>query len=192
MEVDRVFQGVVSFTFVQTDLGATLQGKIEQPIEGEQRAFDPSDLPPCPSKRVPPRVSGQLSEILAGNNDTGSHRRSGPKHVRPAIRDEFFVERSSDEISNRVRRRRRRRRRIEGIEPIVVKAANTRRETESEHSTDGKDMIREAAGIREVLLDFEAAVVKEETVDDVGRFVRRRPDPLCMERGELVRDMSLG
>ena len=40
----RVFQGVMGFTFVQSYLGPALHIGIEQPFNDEQRPFDPSDF----------------------------------------------------------------------------------------------------------------------------------------------------
>ena len=64
--------------------------------------------------------------------------------------------------------------------------AGRRRQDDDAQPSAGRDIIRKTAGIREVLLDLQAAVVKKETVDSVGRFVRRRADPLPMERGKLI------
>lgn len=43
-DAQGVFQGMVGFTFVQADLGAALHVGVEQPVDDEQRPFDPSDF----------------------------------------------------------------------------------------------------------------------------------------------------
>jgi len=35
----------MGFTFFETDLGATLHVGVQQPVDDEERPFDPSDFP---------------------------------------------------------------------------------------------------------------------------------------------------
>jgi hypothetical protein len=44
-DAQGVFQGMVGFAFVQADLGAALHVGVDQPVDDEQRPFDPSDFP---------------------------------------------------------------------------------------------------------------------------------------------------
>ena len=43
-DAQGVFQGVVCFTLVQTDLRTALHVRIEQPFDDEERPFHPSDF----------------------------------------------------------------------------------------------------------------------------------------------------
>ena len=40
----RILEGVMCFALVQADLGATLHVGVQQPVDNEQRPFDPSDF----------------------------------------------------------------------------------------------------------------------------------------------------
>ena len=42
---EGVLQGMVGFALVQTDLGTALHIGVEQPVDDEERPFDPSDFP---------------------------------------------------------------------------------------------------------------------------------------------------
>jgi hypothetical protein len=43
-DAEGVFQGMVNFAFIQTDLSAALHVGVEQPVDDEQRPFHPSDF----------------------------------------------------------------------------------------------------------------------------------------------------
>jgi len=43
-DAQSVLEGVMGFSFVQADPGATLQVGVQHPIDDEQRPFDSSDF----------------------------------------------------------------------------------------------------------------------------------------------------
>jgi len=40
----RILEGVVGLAFIEADLGTALHVSIEQPVDDEQRPFDPPDF----------------------------------------------------------------------------------------------------------------------------------------------------
>ena len=46
-DAEGVLQGMMGLALVQADLGASLHVGFEQPVDDEERPFDPSDFPQC-------------------------------------------------------------------------------------------------------------------------------------------------
>ena len=65
-----VLQGMMGLTFVEPDLCAALHVGIEQPIDDEERPFDPSDFSQGDRQLVLSGIGGKLPQELA--------RRHGP------------------------------------------------------------------------------------------------------------------
>ena len=64
MEADGAGQRVTRLALVQFDRGLTAKGGVLQPVEGEQRAFDPTDLPQRESEAV---LTGIGAEAVSGD-----------------------------------------------------------------------------------------------------------------------------
>ncbi len=65
-DAQGVFQGMVGFAFVQPDLGASLHVGVEQPVDDEQRPFDPSDFPQGHGQIVLAWVAANFRSSLLG------------------------------------------------------------------------------------------------------------------------------
>ena len=67
VEEERASERVAGFSLVETSLGAPAQVEIAQPVEHEDRAFDPPDL-----------AQGQRQPVLAWvSGQSAQHRRCG-------------------------------------------------------------------------------------------------------------------
>ena len=64
-DAESVLQRVVGFALVQADLGAALHAGIKQPVDDEERPFDPSDFPQGDRQFMLPRVGRELPQELA-------------------------------------------------------------------------------------------------------------------------------
>ena len=73
----------------------------------------------------------------------------------------------------------------------VRQIADSRRKPEAENGADGKNMIREAAGISIVLVDLPSSVVLQQTIENVRRFVGGRGNDLRRIGSVLIRDMTV-
>ena len=67
-DAECVLQGVVSLTLVEADLGAALHVGIEQPVDDEERPFDPSYFPQSDRQLVLSGIGGKLPQELAGRH----------------------------------------------------------------------------------------------------------------------------
>jgi len=61
MDEDSPRQAVACFALVEFPAGLTAQFRIPQPVEGEQRAFQPPQLAQRRGEAVLPRVGGELA-----------------------------------------------------------------------------------------------------------------------------------
>jgi len=61
MDEDGPREAVARFAFVELLAGLTPQFSIFQPVEGEQRAFEPPQLAQRRGEAVLPRVGGELA-----------------------------------------------------------------------------------------------------------------------------------
>src|SRR5712691_12574378 len=57
------------------------------------------------------------------------------------------------------------------IESLFLQVADARRKAEAQQPAHGEDVIREAAGVGVVLVNDEATLVTEQSVEDIGRLV---------------------
>lgn len=51
-DAQSVFQRMMRFALIQSDLGAALHIGVQQPVDDEQRPFDPADFAQCDRKLV--------------------------------------------------------------------------------------------------------------------------------------------
>ena len=66
-----------------------------------------------------------------------------------------------------------------------------RRKAEANQTPHGKHVIREPPGVGVVLVDDEAALVIEQSVEDMGGLVSGRGDHLRMEGPKLIGEMGV-
>ena len=63
--------------------GLTPQFSIFQPVEGEQRAFEPPQLAQRRGEAVLPRVGGELAQDQRGGHGARTDRGGDPQDLRP-------------------------------------------------------------------------------------------------------------
>lgn len=85
-----VFQGMVGFALVETDICPALHFDIENPFDDEERSFDPPDFPQRNREVMLPRAGGQGFKELARSDPTGNHRRDASKDVWPVCDDRIL------------------------------------------------------------------------------------------------------
>ena len=92
MDEDSPRQAVACFALVEFPAGLTAQFRIPQPVEGEQRAFQPPQLAQCRGEAVLPRVGGELPQDQGGGDGARTDRGGNPQDFRPMGADERCVD----------------------------------------------------------------------------------------------------
>ncbi len=188
VEADCPLQRMMSFAFVEPDLGTPLEFGIQNPVDHEQGALDATDFPQGCRELVLPRIGGEFPQNLAWRDGPGSNGGGDAQDVGPIALDHGLVDLSADQRSQ-VRRGGRR---IERVEPFGWQVADARSEPVAENGTCGKDVIGEAARVGELLADMASSIVHQQAIEDVRRFACRcRNHPGC-ERRILVGDVAIG
>src|SRR5690625_7368671 len=83
VEADCPLQRMMSFAFVEPDLGTPLEFGIQNPVDHEQGALDATDFPQGCRELVLPRIGGEVPQNLAGRDGPGSNdRKSGVEGKR--------------------------------------------------------------------------------------------------------------
>ena len=72
------------------------------------------------------------------------------------------------------------------IESLFLQVANARRKAEAQQTAHGKDVIGEAPGVGIVLVNDEAALVIEQSVEDIRHLVDGGGDHLGVKRPKLI------
>jgi hypothetical protein len=72
------------------------------------------------------------------------------------------------------------------IESLFLEVPNARRKAEAQQTAHGKDVIREAPGAGVVLVNDEAALVMEQSIEDMGCLVSGRGDHLGVVGPKLI------
>src|SRR5512146_2773701 len=73
IEAQGTLQRVVRLAFVQADLLPALQGRVDQPGENEDRAFDAADLAQRDGQGVALWRGSELAQEVARHHDAGDH-----------------------------------------------------------------------------------------------------------------------
>ena len=82
-DAERVLERVMSLALVQAGVGSALHIGVKQPVNDEERSFDPSDFAESDVQFVLARIGPELSQQLAGWKDATSQGGSNPQDVRP-------------------------------------------------------------------------------------------------------------
>lgn len=85
-----VFQGMVGFALVETDICPALNFDIENPFDDEERSFDPPDFPRRNREVMLLRAASQGFQELARSDPTGNHRRDASKDIWPVCDDRIL------------------------------------------------------------------------------------------------------
>lgn len=93
----RVFQGVMGLTFVQSNLGPALHIGIEQPFNDEQSPFDPSDFTQSDGKVMLTWMRRKLFQELAGKHDARHHCGNAAQDIWPVSRNRAFPDFATDQ-----------------------------------------------------------------------------------------------
>ena len=78
---ERVLERVMSLALVQAGVGPTLHIGVEQPVDDEERVFDPSDSAESDGQFVLARIGRELSQQLARRKGATGQGGSNPQHV---------------------------------------------------------------------------------------------------------------
>ena len=97
---ERVLERVMSLALVQAGVGPALHIGVEQPVDDEERSFDPSDFAESDGQFVLARIGRELSQQLARRKGAAGQGGSNPQDVRPVPYDHVlpdFVAGQSDQ-----------------------------------------------------------------------------------------------
>ena len=86
-DAERVFEGVMSLALVQAGVGSALHIGVEQPVDDEERSFDPSDFAESDGQFVLARIGRELSQQLARRNGAAGQGGSNPQDVQRVAHD---------------------------------------------------------------------------------------------------------
>ena len=81
---ERVLERVMSLALVQAGVGSALHIGVEQPVDDEERSFDPSDFAESDGQFVLARIGRELSQQLARRKGATGQGGSNPQDVWPA------------------------------------------------------------------------------------------------------------
>ena len=96
MDEDSPRQAVACFAFVEFPAGLTAQFRIPQPVQGEHRALQASQLAQRRGEAVLPRVRGELPQYQGGGYGARVDRGGNPQDLRPMGADERCVDAPGD------------------------------------------------------------------------------------------------
>ena len=96
-DTQGVFQGVMRYAFVQTDLGTALHVGIKHPFDDEQRPFHPSDFLEGLSQLMLAEVGREFAEQLAGRHDACDHGGGAAQDVWPVGGDDALADFAADQ-----------------------------------------------------------------------------------------------
>ena len=83
-DLERVLERVMSLALVQAGVGSALHIGVEQPVDDEERAFDPSDFAESDGQFGLARIGRELSQQLARRKGAAGQGGSNPQDVWPA------------------------------------------------------------------------------------------------------------
>ena len=145
----RVLERVVSLALVQAGVGPALHIGVEEPVDDEERSFDPSDFTESDSQFVLARIGRELSQQLAGRKSAAGQGGRNPHHVRPVPHDHvlpYFVAGQSGQGFGNASG-------LEDMQPFRRQVPDARDEPVAEQGCDGEDMAGETAGVGVLLAD---------------------------------------
>ena len=90
-------QGVLGFSFVQTDLNPAAQIGTFQPFKGKEGPFDASDFAQCSSQAILTGIRTQFSQDERRRYGSLTDRSCQAKHFLPLSGNEFAVYRAADQ-----------------------------------------------------------------------------------------------
>ena len=164
-------EGMVCLALVQADIGSSLHVDIQQPVDDEQRPFDPSDLPESDGQVVLPRKCCELPQELAWRHHPRGHRGHAAQDIGPVGDDRVFPYPVTDQpfqISWDTLR-------TEYMKSLGRKVTNAGNEEIAEKGGDGEDEVGEAARVGILFPDPPTGLVHEKAVQ--GYTAPRSPWP---------------
>ena len=178
----------MSLALVQAGVGPALHIGVEEPVDDEEGAFDPSDFSESNSQFVLARIRRELSQQLAGRKDAAGRGGRNPEDGRPVPHDHVLP----DSVAGQSDQGLRNASGLEDVQPFRRQVPDARDEPIAGQGCDGEDMVGETAGVGVLLTNATPCPGHQQPVEDVGRFVDRSRDGLGCEGSEPVRDMGVG
>jgi hypothetical protein len=172
---------------VQAGLDPVSQGRAAEEVEEKERPLEAADLVQGPGEAALPRACRQLAHQVRRQGDPGTDRGDQALEVRPVVGEELLAQPAADHG----RERRPACGIAEDVKTGFGQIADPGDEPEAQQAAEAEDDLGEAAGVGGMLLDCQAGLVKQETVQDVRRLMRRGGDHLGVEGTELVREMAV-
>ena len=173
---------------VQAGVGSALHIGVEQPVDDEERSFDPSDFAESDGQFVLARIGRELSQQLARRRGAAGQGGSNPQDVRPVphghVLPDFVAGQSGQGFRNSSG--------LEDMQSFRRQVPDARDEPVAEQGCDGEDMAGETAGVGVLLADAPPGPGHQQPVENIGRFVDRGRDCLCCEGSEPVRSSHEG
>ena len=88
---------MMRFALVQSDLGAALHVGIQQPVDDEQRPFDPANFAQCDGKLMLSGIGCKFPQQLAWGHYARHHCGRAAQDVGPVRADDWFPDLSADQ-----------------------------------------------------------------------------------------------
>jgi hypothetical protein len=134
------------------------------------------------------RVGREFAQQLAGRHDARDHCGGAAQDVWPVCGDDAVADFAADWalwfLGGAGW--------FEDIEPLGGQILDAGNELEAQESSDGEDMVGEAADVGILLFDIATGLVHQQTIKDVVGFADRRWNGLGGEGPELIRDVGIG
>ena len=164
MNEDRPGQRVARLPFVQTGVHAAAQLDVLEPVQDEQRAFDPAQLAQRDRQAILPRVAAELAQHEGGRDGAMLDRGGQAQHVVPMSAQVLDVQTAADHGAER-----RVVRYLAGhVQLGVAQVADAWREAEPEQVHQREHVVREPGGVSVVLLNAQIRFMVQQAVQHIG------------------------
>ena len=175
-------QRVTRFTLVETCVAFHAQVGVLDPVEHEERTFDPTDFTQSEVQPVLLAVRPKLAQDFRRFERLVAYAGREPHDVAPMLPYHLFV----DRFAHDGRQSGPRFCTPEAGQSPVRKVAQTRREGHPQQMEQGKDVVRHAASICVMNEGIEAGRIVQEAIEHERGFACGCPDDARMERPVLA------
>lgn len=178
VEENRTGKRIPSLALVEADLDTPAQLRIFHPLQHEKRALDAANFAKRNVEAVLAGIAGELADNKRGGHGSVTNGRAEPKYFLPLCSDQFEVELTADQGSER---------RMLALlawhrKPLVGEIADAGRKAEAQQMTERKDVIGEAGSVGVVLLDPQIGLMVKQSVENVRGVAGIRGDHLPYRR----------
>lgn len=165
---DRPLEGVLCLALVQLTCGVAPFFRLFDPIEGEKRPFDPTDLAQRQGQTVGVRIGAEALEHRGRTRDAGPDRRRETDNIFPVTGNKLLIDglrgqRGDGRTGPRITKE---------MEPPRGDVRNPRCELKVQQMAQRENVIGHATGVGVMTFDRQFGTVMQQAVKDVRSLTR--------------------